>query len=257
MFLSQPNATPLDLHFRLFGTPVRVHPLFWLFGAIFYMFLQPRLGDLGLGFLALWLGWMFLSILIHEFGHITLARLCGRRGRIILHSMGGLAVWDAPADRRWQRIAIAAAGPGGGFLLFGLVWLIREYAFPHIPLDFLQQHPETREIITQSLDMVLFMAMLWNLLNLLPILPLDGGQISLEVFTGLFPKQGLRLALGLSILLAGSAAIYCLRVWKLPYQLHPGFAAVFLGMMAFQNLQVLLQAERERGKEATNEEDWP
>ena len=35
MILNESNATPMDLRFRLFGTHVRVHPLFWLFAAVF------------------------------------------------------------------------------------------------------------------------------------------------------------------------------------------------------------------------------
>ena len=31
--LAEPNRTPYDLNFRLFGFPVRIHPLFWL-GAV-------------------------------------------------------------------------------------------------------------------------------------------------------------------------------------------------------------------------------
>ena len=30
MFLGEPPATQADLHFRLFGFPVRVHPYFWV-----------------------------------------------------------------------------------------------------------------------------------------------------------------------------------------------------------------------------------
>jgi stage IV sporulation protein FB len=256
VFLSQPDPTPLDVRFRLFGTPIRVHPMFWLFGAFFgYMYLQSKPGELGLRFLALWLAWMFLSILIHEFGHITMARLSGRRGHIILHSFGGLAVWDAPAEKRWQRMAIAAAGPAAGLLLFVFVSLIRDYAFPLIPLRFLTDHPDFREVLTQSLDMVWFMAVLWNLFNLIPIWPLDGGQITLEAFSALSPAHGLRLSLGLSILLAVSAAVYCLVVKKLPYNLHPGFTAFFLGLMALQNLQLLVAAERERRSVAV-QDDW-
>ena len=35
--LAEPNRTPYDLNFRLFGFRVRVHPLFWLISALFCM----------------------------------------------------------------------------------------------------------------------------------------------------------------------------------------------------------------------------
>ena len=34
VMLSEPQSTPYDLHFELFGTRVRIHPFFWLFNAI-------------------------------------------------------------------------------------------------------------------------------------------------------------------------------------------------------------------------------
>ena len=34
MILLEPGHTPYDLHFRVFGIPVRVHPMFWLVAAI-------------------------------------------------------------------------------------------------------------------------------------------------------------------------------------------------------------------------------
>ena len=54
--LSEPQPSPYDLHFRLFGTPVRVHPFFWLFSAILgWPFLADFVirDDLILGFLNL------------------------------------------------------------------------------------------------------------------------------------------------------------------------------------------------------------
>jgi stage IV sporulation protein FB len=255
VFLSQPSPTAFDIRFRLFGTPIRVHPMFWLFGAFFgYMYLESiRAGrpfeDVSLGYIALWLVWMFLSILVHEFGHVAMARVSGRRGQIILHSLGGLATWDTPAAHRWQRMAIPAAGPAAGFMLFGLLILIRDQVLPHFQ-GFILRNPAVAPVIVDSLAMLAFMNIVWNLMNLIPIWPLDGGQIALEGFSGLFPNNGYRLAFGFSALLSGGGAIYSLLVWsgtKLPYpQIHPGFTGLFLGLMAFQNIQILMQAERER-----------
>jgi len=268
VFLSQPNPTPFDVRFRLFGTPIRVHPMFWLFGAFFgYMYLESirarrPFEDISAGYVALWLVWMFLSILVHEFGHTTMARLSGRNGQIILHSFGGLAVWDAPAPYRWQRIAIAAAGPAAGFLLFGLIMLIRHHVLPRFGQAFFIQNPGLAPLIVDSLAMLAFMNIVWNLLNLIPIWPLDGGQIAVEACSGLFPANGYRIAFGLSALLAGGVAIYSLMVWggvKLPYpQIHPAFTGLFAGLMAWQNIQVLVQAERERRAEMTrdSDDDW-
>src|SRR5207253_9310124 len=58
--LAEPNRTPYDLNFRLFGFPVRIHPLFWL-GAVL---LGGWTFDLGLEYAAIWVAVVFVSILV-------------------------------------------------------------------------------------------------------------------------------------------------------------------------------------------------
>ncbi|GAF97863.1 unnamed protein product, partial [marine sediment metagenome] len=70
MFLAEPPPTQADLNFRLFGFNVRVSPWFWLLAVI--------LGAGGIGGgtppreILIWVAVVFVSILVHEFGH-TLA----------------------------------------------------------------------------------------------------------------------------------------------------------------------------------------
>ena len=66
MFL-EPNRTPYDLAFRLFGFRVRVHPLFWLGTAIFGGNLLQPPG--GIEYLLVWIVVVLVSILVHELGH--------------------------------------------------------------------------------------------------------------------------------------------------------------------------------------------
>ena len=77
--LVEPAQNPYDLRFVLFGTRVRVHPFFWLFSAILgWPFL-----DEGFGYLLLWVGCCFVSILLHEFGHVWAGQAFGNRGSIV------------------------------------------------------------------------------------------------------------------------------------------------------------------------------
>lgn len=55
--------TPYDLRFQLLGMPVRVHPLFWLVAAM----LGWRNENIPL--VLIWVGCVFVSILVHEYGH--------------------------------------------------------------------------------------------------------------------------------------------------------------------------------------------
>ena len=70
---------------------------------------------------------MFVSILIHEFGHVWMGQAFGSRGHIVLYGFGGLAIGSNRLDSRWQRIAVSFAGPLAGFaflgILFAVLWL--------------------------------------------------------------------------------------------------------------------------------------
>jgi len=250
------DPTPFDLRLRLLGTSVRVPPFFWVFGVLFgYFYVNARaqaLGDdLGWRFVALWVGLLLVSALAHDLGHIVMARRAGRRGQMVL---GGVPSWDPPLERRRQRIAVIAAGPMAGFLFYLLALLIHNDVVPLFGVGFFVQHPLIARMIVESVEMLSFMNLFWNLLNLIPIWPLDGGEVALELFSGLSPANGYRFAFGLSALLAAGAAAYSALVFFRPGPyikgLHPGVMAIFVGLMAIQNVQALIQAERERRGEA-------
>ena len=104
----------------MFGTPVRIHPMFWFINVILGWDATMGRGGGGVPSLLLWVGCVFVSILVHEFGHVLVGRLFGSHGYIVLYSMGGLAVGSNHLDRRWQRIAVSFAGPFAEFLLLGV-----------------------------------------------------------------------------------------------------------------------------------------
>src|SRR5947209_1367701 len=74
VLLGEPTRSDFDLRFHLFGVPVRVHPTFWLFSAI----LGWNWVDLAWEYLLLWIGCSFVSILLHEMGHVFMAMMFGR-----------------------------------------------------------------------------------------------------------------------------------------------------------------------------------
>jgi len=123
----EPPRTRYDLRFRLAGFPVRVHPAFWLTGAILGFTGTEQFDAIEL---LLWMLVVFVSILVHELGHALAVRRCGWVSRIILYHLGGLATIESPRDPLFgeeeelpagKKIAIAAAGPLAGFALAGIV----------------------------------------------------------------------------------------------------------------------------------------
>ena len=66
--LGNAGETQFDLRFRLFGIPIRVHPLFWLISALVTWI--PNRPELVLvGILC-----FFLTVLVHELGHALVFR---------------------------------------------------------------------------------------------------------------------------------------------------------------------------------------
>jgi stage IV sporulation protein FB len=195
--LVEPGTTPYDLRFRLFGTSVRVHPLFWLFSAILgWDFL-----NYGFIYLGLWVASCFVSILLHEFGHVWAGRAFGSHGSIVLYAMGGLAIGASDLHDRWKRIVVYLAGPFIQLLFIYLpVWLW----FRSLGVGGL--HELRIQVLVTAL-ILMDINLYWPLLNLLPIWPLDGGKVSRECCTALSPAAGLKTSLGISIAFAGLLAV--------------------------------------------------
>src|SRR5579872_4278655 len=95
--------------FHLGKIPVRVLPSFFLVNLIFNL-------SAGLRELVVWMGVVFVSVLIHELGHATVGSTFGLEPRIDLHGMGGTTSWAMTRTlSTWRRVAISLAGPMAGF----------------------------------------------------------------------------------------------------------------------------------------------
>ena len=235
MFLGEPPATQADLHFRIFGFPVRVHPYFWLVS------LFMGAGGFGSGRVDptdvfVWVVVVFISILVHELGHAIMQRFYGGRPWITLYAMGGLASCTDCDRSPYKQILISLAGPLAGFFLAGFVVsiLIALGRFVRFELDWIPVVWKPFPSYTQNLAVLylLFVNIIWGLVNLLPVFPLDGGQISRELFNLLNPRYGATQALQLS---AGTAVlIAAYAILKKDFYL----AAMF-GYLAYSSFQLL------------------
>lgn len=203
------------LQFTLFGFPVRIHWLFWLNSALLGGAFTART-PLQIQAVAVWMAVVFLSILIHELGHALVMRRFGdRRVEIILYAFGGLAAGSGWRSRM-EQILISIAGPAVQMAVGLLVWA----AIRAVPLE--------PGLLGYGLSSFIFVSLFWGALNLLPVIPLDGGRIS----EALFGPARERLAIGLSLVCAVALAIYMLMISAV-------FAAIFFGMLAWNNFQRL------------------
>ena len=239
-FLSSP-PTPYDLKFRLFGFPIRISPWFWVVAAI--------MGANGNAQrMLIWIIAVFIGILVHELGHAFAMRYYGFQPVITFYSMGGLTSSNSqnPINRRylsnWEHVIIDAAGPLAGFALFGIIAAILSFICVN-PISFMfgsidrQQIGSLFKFLSSPVIIFFLMEMhiclFWGILNLMPVFPLDGGQIAREICTALNPRTGIATSLKLSfitaLILAGVAILW----------LNSWFMAAFFGMFAYSSWQAM------------------
>ncbi len=218
--------TPYDLRFSLFGIPVRVHPLFWVFSAI--MGWVPRDYKLTL----LWVACVFVSILVHELGHALTAKYFRWGPEIVLYVFGGYAsyvpVWGHSTARS---ILVTFAGPGAGFILYAIV--------RGIHLALVAQGVHVSGYVAWTIVQMEFINLWWGLMNLLPVFPLDGGRITSAVLSHWRRYDGDQIALKLSLVTAVLVAFVAFRFGET-------YAAILFGSLAFSNLETLQNGGRIR-----------
>lgn len=242
---AEPPRTPYDLNFRLFGFPVRVHPFFWLGSAL----LGADLLNAGIQYLLIWIAVVFVSILVHEMGHALAFRSFGSDSHIVLWMFGGLTVPYSGIGRRWKRIVATLAGPVAGFILCGLVYGSNKL------FDWGLANGVTIAYLYGALVLV---NLYWGIFNLLPVIPLDGGQVSRELCEGKWRGRGLQVALKISVGFAAAVALFSVLCWiearqdggpvtdHLPSWIPRGgiFTAILFAILAVQNYQILQQVGR-------------
>lgn len=172
---------------RVWKIPISFHPLFWVFASL--------IGWLNSGNLvgtAIWLVIIVFSVLIHEFGHALTAILFGQNARIDFIALGGLTSYQGKSLKLWQQFIIVLNGPLFGFLLFFLAMLV------------LNLNIFSNQLILSFLVVLRNVNLFWSVVNLLPVLPLDGGQLLRILFEGIWGVKGIRYAMFTGMLLAGA-----------------------------------------------------
>jgi len=209
--------------------------MFWLITAAMGM----RLRDLKQ--LLAWVLAVFLAILVHELGHALVMRSFGFRPWITLYWFGGLTSRSAGGYSRGRgesslaQIAISAAGPGAGFLLAIVVAFLLSITGHEVSkglmggfLPYVLVSGEVGSVpLTYFIDFLLLVSVFWGAINLLPIYPLDGGQIAREVIMRLNPREGMQLSLVISLVTAGAMALVSF------FRFNDTFMGIFFLYLAF------------------------
>ncbi len=173
--------------------PVAIHPFFWILAAIIGWGYS---GGSVLGTL-IWVAIVFVSVLVHEYGHALTAMAFRQKAKIDLVALGGLTSFEGPKLKFWQQFIIVLNGPLFGFGLFLLATvLLVSFDWSQVPLMF---------GVLRALQMA---NLFWTVVNLLPVLPLDGGQLLRIGLEALFGIRGYKAALLSGAVLSGSIACF-------------------------------------------------
>jgi len=213
------------IRFRLFGFPITVEPWHWAILA----FCGGALGikeSTDLLPVLLFMAAGVVSIIIHELGHaLTMRVFGGRHISIILHGLGGHAISQGAPFSRGQHILISLAGP----LLQAACGLLVLVALAFV----LGTNDNTREFaggpVHNLLSSFIVISLWWAVLNLIPVYPMDGGQI----LHGILGPRRVQLTLQISIsvaIFAGVLGVIYLKTFLL---------SIFMVFSAVENYKAL------------------
>ena len=170
--------------------PVIIHPLFWL--------------------IALFIGWMWtfdvsktlisvlvilFSVLFHEFGHALTALLFGQKTRIELAAFGGFTYREGRKLKLWEEFLVVLNGPIAGFILFLVAYLLY-HAFT-----------TENQLLLFVLKFTFVANLFWTIINLVPVLPLDGGHLMSIILEAIFGFKGVKIAIIAGIVVAVAISI--------------------------------------------------
>jgi Zn-dependent protease len=158
--------------FDVGGTAVRIHMTFFLLlawiGAVHWVRGGAAAAVDGVIFILL----LFVSVVLHEFGHVLAARRYGiRTPEITLLPIGGVASLERMPEKPSQEIAVALAGPLVTLLIVVVLMVVLGARFDLTQMAQLEQAQSTMtgRVAAANVALLLF--------NLIPAFPMDGGRV--------------------------------------------------------------------------------
>lgn len=231
------------MEFTFLNIPVRIQPTFWIFLLFFTNFYQdPSIESVIVGCI------MIVSLLVHEYGHALTAVYFGASPTITLEAFGGNASYRNVGISQKQQVIITINGP-----LFESLLIVLPYYLLESGIFASQYYVEYILYVTMHLNIV------WCLLNLIPVDPLDGGHIIRYLLEKKFGEEGYKISLVVGLVSVALVAPYLFFIGRT-------FFAIFLLMLGFQSYQKLQSHMAQnkvspfslylRGLEAANSNDF-
>lgn len=202
------------LRFSLFRVPVIIHPSLWIILFLFSV-LAERSSEWHLVHISTFVAAGFISLLVHELGHALVGRgLGGGQPQVYLEWLGG-SCWNPDAKlTRVSGMLMTAAGPVANIVLgmaaFAGIFLVLgggEDFFDCLAGTYTFECAFSTGVLCMLRNLGVI-SLFWAAFNLLPIYPLDGGQLC----AGLM--KSMRLVLSISIVSAMVMFLVCLVLGK-------------------------------------------
>lgn len=171
--------------------PIKVSPYFFLVaGVIGWLY------TFNITHTLLWIIVIAVSVLLHEFGHALTARAFGQQPRIELIPFGGATHREGPQLKLWQEFLVILNGPAMGLATFVV-------AFQALKV----LGNNANAVVLYMVEVAMFVNLFWSVVNLLPILPLDGGKLLSIGLEAMFGLRGVKASMLISVVISTSIAL--------------------------------------------------
>jgi Zn-dependent protease len=223
---------------RIFGVPIKVDVSFFVLAVVLA---SGRASHFWL--LAEWLVVLLFSILLHELGHALTGRRFGLSPSISLYSMGGLTSWKNTVDLEPAKyLIISLAGPAAGLLLGGILLFCGQL------FDF------DNSVLSVAYHDLLWVNIGWSIFNLLPMLPLDGGQVLITLESWLLAKKAQTVSHAISLLVALAITSWALSRNSVWIAILGAWFSVTNGKYLWQKIQAHRDQELRRDVDRARQE---
>lgn len=204
-------------HLRIGSIPVHVEWPFFLIAALLGGNLIRAWPGNRLVFLVIWVAIVFVSILVHELGHAIAYRVNAQRPSITITAFWGLTHGQRELPK-WRSVMVSLSGVIAAIIVLAIPAKILYEGNVLFPA-----FSKWNFVVYE----VWYINLWWSLANLLPLLPLDGGQVTRTIW-------GLRTARFASLASGVVATLWL-------FVAGQSFAAIFIAMLALMNLAEAMQ----------------
>ena len=202
---------------QIAGTDVKIHITFLLLVA-YFAFVTYASGGLAAAVgTTIMVVALFSCVLLHEFGHILMARRFGvRTPDVILLPIGGLARLERMPEEPRQELLIALAGPAVTLAIAVILYLALQLSGVSVDLGALLRLGQPTSL-PEALAFLMIVNVMLLGFNLIPAFPMDGGRVLRALLAS---RMGLRRATRIAASI-GQALAVLFGMWAVFYSWNP------------------------------------